>query len=127
MFVIECVSFITIIKYLYLTVYPKIVFITGQQETISASRPVQITCQSQGSRPPAKITWWLNGTFLSDFSESVRNNITTSTVSFTPNIRHHKSSLSCRAENPKVKGTFIQDIRILNVSCKMQFLIPIYF
>lgn len=101
--------------------YPKIVFITGQQETLSASRPVQVTCQSQGSRPPAKITWLLNGTFLSDYSESVRNNITTSTVSFTPSIRHHKSSLSCRAENPKVKGTFVQDSRILNISCKTQF------
>lgn len=104
----------TIILDLFL--YPKIVFITGQMETVSASRPVQMTCQSQGSRPPAKITWWLNGTFLSDHTETVRNNITTSTVRFNPIIRHHKSTLVCKAENPKIKSSYIQDIRLLNVT-----------
>lgn len=103
-------------------VYPKIVFITGQLETVSASRPVQMTCQTQGSRPPAKITWWLNGTFLSDHTETVRNNITTSIVRLQPTIRNHKSILACKAENPKIKGSAIQDSRLLNVTCMYCFI-----
>lgn len=35
--------------------------ILNSQNPFSADRKYDIPCQSYGSRPPAEITWWLDG------------------------------------------------------------------
>ncbi|KAF8774401.1 Hemicentin-1 like protein [Argiope bruennichi] len=105
----------TIVLDLYL--YPVSVKITSKNSALSAGHPVEIVCESAGSRPSAKITWWLNGTHLSDHTETVHDNITSSTLRLLPKLQHHRSPLICRADNPKLFNSHLEDVRLLNVTC----------
>ncbi|CAL1278055.1 unnamed protein product [Larinioides sclopetarius] len=105
----------TVVLDLYL--YPVSVKITSKNSALSAGFPVEIGCESVGSRPSAKITWWLNGTHLSDHTETVHDNITSSTLRLLPKLQHHRSPLICRADNPKLFNSHQEDIRLLNVTC----------
>ncbi|KAF8774400.1 Hemicentin-1 like protein [Argiope bruennichi] len=104
----------TIVLDLYL--YPVSVKITSKNSALSAGHPVEIVCESAGSRPSAKITWWLNGTHLSDHTETVHDNITSSTLRLLPKLQHHRSPLICRADNPKLFNSHLEDVRLLNVT-----------
>lgn len=43
------------------TVRPLLVEITFENQPLSADRNYDIECRAVGSRPPAKITWWISG------------------------------------------------------------------
>ncbi|GFQ65464.1 uncharacterized protein TNCT_669491 [Trichonephila clavata] len=105
----------TIVLDLYL--YPVSVKITTRNTALSAGHPVEMICESVGSRPSAKITWWLNGTLLSDHTETVHDNITSSTLRLHPKLQYHKSPLVCRADNPKLFNSQLEDARLLNITC----------
>lgn len=100
-----------------LYLYPVTVQIAGRPTALSAGRPIELTCQTVGSRPPAKISWWLNGTQLTDHLAEVRENATSSRLRLQPKVRHNRCTLSCRAENPKLQDGLIEDNRILNITC----------
>lgn len=40
------------------TVKPSLVQILNQPPTLSSDKPVNLTCVSEGSRPPAQLTWF---------------------------------------------------------------------
>ncbi|XP_035219364.1 hemicentin-1-like, partial [Stegodyphus dumicola] len=104
----------TIVLDLYL--YPVSVKITSKPMALSAGKPVDVTCESVGSRPSAKITWWLNGTRLTDHIETVHDNVTSSVLRLQPKVQYHKTPLACRAENPKLYDSHVEDIRLLNIT-----------
>ncbi|XP_049814005.1 hemicentin-1-like [Schistocerca nitens] len=83
---------------------PLDVRLLGVSQPLSAGRRYDLLCQSSGSRPPARITWWLNGQRQqhSKLTTSVDGNTTTSTLSFVPSKEDDGRFLACQAENPNV-------------------------
>lgn len=83
---------------------PLSVWIEGEQRPLSAGKPVTLRCRSAGSRPPAVVEWWKAG---------VRMNATqangTSALTFVPVSEDSGKQLSCRAENPLIAGSAIED------------------
>ena len=45
-------------------------------------------------------------------------NYTVSTLKYAPSVRENEKSLRCRAENPVLAGSIIENIITLEVSCK---------
>ncbi|XP_035726094.1 hemicentin-1-like isoform X4 [Vespa mandarinia] len=90
---------------------PLIVNITNKRNHISALRTYEIECASSGSRPEAIITWW-KGThqvkhMARNFADSP--NITRSVLSYVPTIEDEGKYLTCRAENPVVPDSALED------------------
>ncbi|XP_046659598.1 hemicentin-2 [Homalodisca vitripennis] len=92
--------------------------IVSPPEMLSAGKSKQVMCESTGSFPPARISWWLDG-------ETIRNaaittgsseNSTTSTLTLRPDAGDDGKELVCRAENPKFHGTIIEDRRYIRVA-----------
>ncbi|KAH7945779.1 hypothetical protein HPB49_015462 [Dermacentor silvarum] len=83
---------------------PLSVWIEGEQRPLSSGKPVTLRCRSAGSRPPAVVEWWKAG---------VRMNATqangTSALTFVPVSEDSGKQLSCRAENPLIAGSAIED------------------
>ncbi|XP_037515885.1 nephrin isoform X1 [Rhipicephalus sanguineus] len=83
---------------------PLSVWIEGEQRPLSAGKAVTLRCLSAGSRPPAVVEWWKAG---------VRMNATqvngTSALTFVPVSEDSGKQLSCRAENPLIGGSAIED------------------
>lgn len=50
---------------------PLSVDILLNNQPLSADRTYDIECQAIGSKPSAKITWWMNGVQLRNFKEKV--------------------------------------------------------
>ena len=103
---------------------PLLVRIDGDRKPLSADKMVEISCTGAGSRPPAAITWWKGTKQMKRTREkiSVDGNITTSILSFTPTSDDSGKHLSCRAENPLISGSAIEDGYKLEIYCKSTFL-----
>lgn len=56
---------------LLLAVRPLAVEIVNGSSPLSADRRYIVQCQSVGSRPPAKITWWMGGVQLTATNQTV--------------------------------------------------------
>ncbi|XP_034250321.1 nephrin-like [Thrips palmi] len=84
---------------------------------LSAHKPVQLVCQSVGSRPPVKITWLKDGKRLDNANQVETNegNVSTSTLTFVPLQRDNNKTLKCRAENGHVFNGTQEDVMKLNV------------
>ncbi|GFX17761.1 hemicentin-2 [Trichonephila clavipes] len=104
----------TLVLDMYL--YPLTVRITSRLSTLAAGRRVDLTCETQGSRPSAKISWWLDGNPLSDHIETVHDNITSSVLRLQPKPQHNRSPISCKAQNPKLYDSALEDVRVLNIT-----------
>ncbi|XP_055935207.1 irregular chiasm C-roughest protein-like isoform X1 [Argiope bruennichi] len=92
--------------------------ITSLRRTLSAGRRAELECTSTGSRPAARISWWIGTTQLTNTSESFSpdRNKTTSILNLWPTSDHNNKYLSCRAENPMLPGQPVEDGWTLNVS-----------
>ncbi|GBN24442.1 hypothetical protein AVEN_140777-1 [Araneus ventricosus] len=92
--------------------------ITSLRRTLSAGRRAELECTSAGSRPAARISWWIGTTQLTNSSESFSpdRNRTTSILNLWPTSDHNNKYLSCRAENPMLPGQPVEDGWTLNVS-----------
>lgn len=80
---------------------PLDVRILEPKQPFTAGRKYELICQSIGSRPPAKVTWWIGG-HRSDRTKdttSTDGNTTTSVLQFIPHKMDSGKYLSCRAEN----------------------------
>ncbi|XP_023232441.1 neural cell adhesion molecule 1-like isoform X1 [Centruroides sculpturatus] len=74
-------------------------------------------CQSKGSRPPAQITW-MKGNVKIDSSQEITSedgDTTTSTLTFVPSSEDNRKSLLCRAENPDLPESALNDEWTMNV------------
>ena len=56
---------------LYLSVAPVTVLIVNKGDQLVVGEPSDIVCRSSGSRPPAHITWFLDGKRIEGGTESV--------------------------------------------------------
>lgn len=63
-----------------LTVRPLLVEITFSNQPLSADRNYDIECQAFGSRPPARITWWINGHEYKERSKTVSSSRITALI-----------------------------------------------
>ncbi|XP_037072241.1 nephrin-like [Pollicipes pollicipes] len=81
-----------------------------------AGQSYELVCQAYGSRPPANLSWWMDGAALDGGrTESGLGNITSSTLPFKPRPTDNGREITCRAENSLVSGGTIEDKRLLNV------------
>ncbi|XP_011504733.1 PREDICTED: MAM domain-containing glycosylphosphatidylinositol anchor protein 1-like [Ceratosolen solmsi marchali] len=90
---------------------PLMVNITNKAFHLSALRTYEIECISSGSRPEVVITWW-KGThqikhMARNFAEG--SNMTRSVMSYVPTIEDDGKFLTCRAENPVVSDSALED------------------
>ncbi|CAG0884521.1 unnamed protein product [Darwinula stevensoni] len=90
---------------------PYEVRILGSRQPLSAGKMYEIACRSLGSRPPARITWWRGAEQLASAREthSADGNITASTLEFTASVQDINKHLVCRAENPEIPDSTIED------------------
>lgn len=84
-------------------------------------------CRSSGSRPPAQITWWKNGSTRLVTSEphaSVRQtqspdgNVSLSSLSFVASPEDDGSLISCRVHNIHIMNEPMEERIRLSVHCK---------
>ncbi|XP_076334815.1 uncharacterized protein LOC143238454 [Tachypleus tridentatus] len=69
-----------------------------------------MTCTSNGSRPAAKITWWKGKKQLQHTRESInRVGVSTSMLTFVPSVDDNGKFLICRAENPLISNSVLED------------------
>ncbi|XP_067133867.1 protein turtle homolog A-like isoform X1 [Centruroides vittatus] len=90
---------------------PVEVKIKGEFRSVSARKPVEIECNSKGSRPAATITWWKGSTRMTSTRDrfSLDGSKSTSILTFTPTLEDNGKYLSCRAENPHIPGSATED------------------
>ncbi|XP_067130534.1 protein turtle-like isoform X2 [Centruroides vittatus] len=100
-----------------LNLRPLNVRITTSYRPVSYGKKLTLVCESSGSRPPAHLTWWIEYKKLQSGRNTVSgdNNITTSTLTFQPSISDNGKYVSCRAENPKLRNSAIEDRWTLNI------------
>ncbi|KAM7283112.1 hemicentin-2 isoform X2 [Ixodes scapularis] len=74
---------------------------------LTAGLPVELVCESQGSRPPAQLTWYKRGLEVAQSfgHASADGNVSTSVVTFTPSSKDHGQNLRCVARNPALPPT----------------------
>ncbi|XP_063231434.1 nephrin-like isoform X2 [Bacillus rossius redtenbacheri] len=96
---------------------PTSVLILTKERQVSAERKYEVECRSSGSRPEAIITWWKGSRQVKHhsekFSEDGDHNL--SILSFVPGIDDDGKYLTCRAENPAIPDSALEDKWHLNV------------
>ncbi|XP_063231784.1 protein turtle homolog A-like [Bacillus rossius redtenbacheri] len=96
---------------------PVSVHILTKEKQVSAERKYEVECRSAGSRPEAIITWWKGSRQIKritkTFSEDGGQNL--SILSFVPVIDDDGKYLTCRAENPAIPDSALEDKWRLNV------------
>lgn len=103
-----------------LAVRPLDVKITSARDTLVAGHRVELTCQSRGAQPPARITWWKGKEQLVRTVEKVdpTGNVTSSTLIFVPSAEDHERLLTCKADNSQLADSTIEDAVFLSVTCE---------
>lgn len=101
-------------------VKPVAVHILTKDKFLSANQSYDVECKCTGSRPEALVTWWL-GTrqikrMAKHFSESGNQSLSVLTVTVTS--EDDGKYLTCRAENPFVPESSIEDKWRLVVHCE---------
>ncbi|XP_063991907.1 synaptogenesis protein syg-2-like isoform X3 [Diachasmimorpha longicaudata] len=96
--------------------------LSSEHAPLSADRKYDINCRTMGSRPSAKLSWFMEGKMLKNSTQrfSEDGNMTMSTLTFTPTREDHDKLITCRAENSNVDGGFEEDTWKLNI-----FFVPI--
>ncbi|CAH1104095.1 unnamed protein product [Psylliodes chrysocephalus] len=97
---------------------PQTVNILTQEKFVSADKRYEVECRTSGSRPDAIITWWKGSRQVrrgkeKNFSE--QNNQSLSILTFVPVIDDDGKYLTCRAENPSIPDSALEDKWRLNV------------
>ncbi|XP_070493801.1 neural cell adhesion molecule 2 [Chironomus tepperi] len=90
---------------------PIAVHITTREKFLSAEKRYDVECKSSGSRPEAVLTWWKGSRQIKrmakNFSEN--GNQTLSVLTFIPVVDDDGKYLTCRAENPYIPDSAIED------------------
>ncbi|XP_050738586.1 hemicentin-1-like [Eriocheir sinensis] len=74
--------------------------VSGPEQPLLAGRKYRVVCEVRGSRPPPTITWHLNTARLPNVTDvtSADGNVTTSSLTFTPQHEDDGAVLRCQAE-----------------------------
>ncbi|XP_066969200.1 neural cell adhesion molecule 2-like isoform X2 [Macrobrachium rosenbergii] len=96
---------------------PMEVKILGSNVALSEGERYSLVCEASGSRPPATLTWWMDGVLMTDTKDQVLydGNVSRSTVHVAPTRRNNGAIVSCRAQNSLLEATALEDSRKLNV------------
>lgn len=87
--------------------------------SVVADKRYEVSCESSGSRPNAIITWYKGKRQMRRTKDDIlSHNRTLSTLSFSPSTEDDGKLLTCRAENPDVKGLFLETTWKMNVVCE---------
>ncbi|GFV48631.1 uncharacterized protein TNCV_5069161 [Trichonephila clavipes] len=99
-------------------VRPTDVRITSPYQPLSAGKDIDIVCVARGARPPAQISWWLDGEKLTTkITESTaeEDNLTISSLNIRPTIQDNLRNLSCRGDNPQLTESVLEDTWLISV------------
>ncbi|XP_045615863.2 neural cell adhesion molecule 1-B [Procambarus clarkii] len=96
---------------------PLEVTILGENSPLSEGLRYSLVCEAGGSRPPAVITWWIDGVLMTDTKDQVlaEGNVSRSTLHLAPARATNGAVIACRADNPLLDGTALEDARKLLV------------
>ena len=100
---------------------PTDVSITTLGQPLSAGTTYVLSCETAGSRPDPVISWWLASDLMKEDAMQVVEKVkgvTKSTIYFTPTTADHGKLLVCRAENPQMINSGIEDTWSLTVYCE---------
>lgn len=93
--------------------------ITVVPGTLIAGETLEINCQSEGSKPPAVITWTKGSESVSHLAiQNIYGSISVSSLSFVVTADDNGKKLICRAQNPHLPESALQDSADLSVQCK---------
>jgi len=78
---------------------------------MTAGKRIEFKCASIGSRPRPKISWFKSSSKLTEVleSHSSDSNVTISTVTFIPEAEDNGRHLSCRADNPVLPASGLEE------------------
>ncbi|XP_054717259.1 neural cell adhesion molecule 1-like [Uloborus diversus] len=99
-----------------LNLKPQSVQITTAPSVLKAGQRIEVNCQSEGSRPPARISW-IKGSERVDH-QAIQNtfgSISVSTLSFAAAAEDNGKKLTCEAQNPELPESALQDSWNLSV------------
>ncbi|XP_076324841.1 cell adhesion molecule 2-like [Tachypleus tridentatus] len=90
---------------------PLAVEIHADHQAFSAGHSSQLVCRATGSRPAAVVSWWTGATQLekAKSSVSVDGNVTTSYLTFKPSPDDDGKTVYCRAENPFIPNSIVEE------------------
>ncbi|XP_070156346.1 nephrin isoform X4 [Polyergus mexicanus] len=99
-----------------------VMILSSEHAPLSANRKYDIICTTIGSRPPAELSWYMDGKRLDNHTNKVSpdGNQTNSILTFQPTLLDHDKVITCRAENSKIQRGIAEDTWKLNV-----FFVPI--
>lgn len=102
------------------TVRPLEVRITTPRTPLVAGHRVEFRCQTTGSRPAPRISWLKSTLKLLDVQDtySTDGNLTLSTLSLVPDVVDSGKHITCRADNPALEGSALEDSTKLVVHCE---------
>lgn len=99
-----------------LNLKPMSVQITVVPGTLVAEEILEINCQSEGSKPPATITWTKGSDSINHLAiQNIYGSISVSSLSFEVAAEDNGKKLVCRAQNPHLPESALQDSTVLSV------------
>ncbi|GBM14903.1 hypothetical protein AVEN_213253-1 [Araneus ventricosus] len=123
---IRCILLATLSAYSYPPVKPLSVRITTEPKPLKVGDDLRLDCQTFGSRPKAKIVWWIDNKLIQNEKQSFfiqssgringpERNVTYSSIHLSPGIDDNGKVVICKAENPALPHSDIQDSWTLNI------------
>ncbi|XP_053984957.1 synaptogenesis protein syg-2-like isoform X2 [Hylaeus volcanicus] len=99
---------------------PLVVQILTKEPRVSPEKNYNVECRTKGSRPKVVITWWMGNQEIEKMAQNyeLENNETLSVLSFVPSIDDDGKYLTCRAENPLIRDSELEDKWRLDVQYK---------
>ncbi|KAL0819742.1 hypothetical protein ABMA28_007790, partial [Loxostege sticticalis] len=96
---------------------PTLVEILNKPATLSSERYISLTCVSEGSRPPAQLTWFKDNRKLKrgKITEGANETWVSSNLQFMPLPEDDGVQVKCQADNSALPGQSIEDSFKLDV------------
>ncbi|CAL1289194.1 unnamed protein product [Larinioides sclopetarius] len=101
-----------------LSLSPQEVRIVTPRRPLSSGEVLEVVCQTFGSRPPARLSWWIGQESLNTLAKetvSGDGNATVSRLQFRPTSEEHGKFLICKAHNPETPDSALEDKWELNI------------
>ncbi|XP_034941261.1 neural cell adhesion molecule 1-like isoform X2 [Chelonus insularis] len=90
---------------------PLDVKILTKEPRVLVDKKYAFECSAVGSRPEAVISWWKNNKQITEMVQNypAENNQSISILEFVPSIEDDGKYLTCRAENPLISDSTLED------------------
>ena len=105
--------------YLYISVPPTRIELTRENSYFVSGKSYKISCSTYGSNPQAYTRIWHNGKELPILETKAINNLQSMiSAKFLPQPDDDGTFLICRAENPLITSSAVEDQWKIDVRCK---------